>query len=52
VGGGADEIGAFDTWMTGLVSERKDVEEVVGDTEDGSVGEVELFFPLNQRWSG
>jgi hypothetical protein len=34
--------------MAGLLPKGEDVEEVVGDAEDGAVGEVELVLP----WQG
>lgn len=43
------EIGVFDTWMPRLWSEREDIEEIMSDSQDGSVGQIELFFP--GEWS-
>jgi hypothetical protein len=34
--------------MSRLLSERKDIEEVVCYTENRSVGQVELFLPYHQ----
>lgn len=42
----ADKVGALDAWMARLRAEREDIKEIVRDAEDGSVGEVELFFPF------
>lgn len=45
VRGSADEIGIGHARVPGGVPEEEDVEEVVCDTEDGAVCEVEFFFP-------
>ena len=44
---GADKVGAFDGRMTSLLSKCEDIEEIVGDAEYGSMGEIELFLPYH-----
>jgi hypothetical protein len=41
----SDKVGALDTRVSRLRSERKDIEEIVGDTEDRAVGQVEFLLP-------
>lgn len=41
----ADDISIGKLGVSDLVSESQDVEEVMGNTEDRSVGEVELLLP-------
>lgn len=48
MGRGADKVRSLDGGMARLLSESEDVEKVVGDAEDGAVGEVELVLP----WQG
>jgi hypothetical protein len=46
--GCADKVRPPDGGMAGLLPKGEDVEEVVGDAEDGAVGEVKLVLP----WQG
>ena len=42
---GPDKIRSFDRRMSRLMSEGEDVEEIVRDTKDTPMSEVEFLFP-------
>jgi hypothetical protein len=40
-----NEVGVLDRWVSSLLSEIEDIEEIVRDTEDAPVSQVELLLP-------